>query len=401
MPILIELSRFSRGTLRLWTNDLIDELAGQSFNGQLDAAWRWVWSQPYDPHPQYGLFKADLYRLIDSRFQTYFDDYTEDATIRLDEVRWGGVERDGIPPLKNPEMVAADSDAADYLADENVVFGIELNGDARAYPKRILAWHEMFKDTLGPEGNQISINGVYCTLCGSMIVYDTVHEGQHYELGTSGFLYRSNKLMYDHATESMWSTITGEPVIGPLVGRGIKLKPFHVVTTTWGEWKKRHPDTTVLSLNTGHRRDYGEGVAYQSYFATDRLMFTVPKVDTRLKNKAEVLALRFADDKAPPTVIAADFLAKNPVYHGSLGGTDYVVLTDPSGANRIYESPEITFETYAGDGHAVSKDGRGWTVTEDQLTADDGYTLKRLAAHRAFWFGWNAAYPDTVLISSH
>ena len=97
----------------------------------------------------------------------------------------------------------------------------------------------MVKDHLGGQ----SINGVYCTLCGSMIVYDTMIGDKHYELGTSGFLYRSNKLMYDHATESMWNTITGEPVIGPLVGKGIKLSPMTVVTTTWGRWKQLAPAT--------------------------------------------------------------------------------------------------------------------------------------------------------------
>lgn len=399
MPMLIETARFSRGPRRGWTSALIDELSGQTFAGDIDAAWRWVWNQEIEPHPQYGLFKAELYQLIDPRFAAYFDDHTQNATIRLDEVRWGGVKRDGIPPLKNPKMIKANSRQADYLDDDNVVFGIELNGDARAYPKRILAWHEMFKDTFGPADNQVSVAGVYCTLCGSMIVYDTVVDGTHHELGTSGFLYRSNKVMYDHATESMWSTITGEPTIGPLVGQGIKLKPLHVVTTTWGEWKSKHPETTVLSLDTGHQRDYGEGVAYRSYFGTDELMFTIPQKDGRLKNKAEVLALRFGGDAALPTVIEAAFLAETPVFHGTLGDTDYVVLTDRSGANRVYDASGVTFETYAGDDDAVSADGRRWQVSEDGLVAADGQTLGRLPAHRVFWFGWSSAHPDTVLIN--
>ena len=91
-------------------------------------------------------------------------------------------------------------------------------------------------------------------------MYQTEYNGKHHELGTSGFLYRSNKLMYDQETFSLWSTLQGEPVVGPLVGQGIKLKQHHVVTSTWGEWKRRHPKTKVLSLDTGHQRDYGEGV---------------------------------------------------------------------------------------------------------------------------------------------
>lgn len=398
-PILVEIARFSpTNSHRRWVLTLLEELTGERFGGDFDRVWHWVWAQDYAPHPEYGRFKADLYKRIDDRFESYFDSHTAAAAIRLDEVRWGGVYRDGIPPLKNPEMVAADSSEAGYLEDSNVVFGIEINGDARAYPKRILAWHEMFKDALGPEDNRTSINGVYCTLCGSMIVYDTVDaEGTHHELGTSGFLYRSNKLMYDHKTESMWNTITGEPVIGPLVGKGIKLKPYYVVTTTWGEWKRKHPETTVLSLETGHRRDYGEGVAYRDYFGTDELMFAVPKADKRLKNKAEILALRFGAKDDTPTVIDASFLADNPVYQGEYAGQRYVVLTDKSGANRIYAAAEMDFSDYRNDAVA-SSDGRYWNVTEAALVADDGQELKRLAAHRAFWFGWHAAHPDTELI---
>jgi len=137
--------------------------------------------------------------------------------------------------------------------------------------------------------------------------------------------------MYDHATKSFWSTLKGEPVVGPLVGKGIKLNRRYLVTTTWGEWKKRHPDTTVLSLDTGHDRDYGEGVAYHSYFATDKLMFKVPGKDDRLLNKDSVVALR---DENSQLAIAAKFLAKNPVYSDKLGDQDFVVLTNGAGANR-------------------------------------------------------------------
>lgn len=401
-PMLIEITRFSPSeSHRRLMFSLLEELTGETMNHDLDRAWRWAWNQDLKPHPQYGLFKAQMYQRLDPRFATYFDDHTDDAIIRLDEVRWGGVKRDGIPPLKNPKMIAADSRDAEYLGDRDVVFGLEVNGDARAYPKRILAWHEMFKDTVGPPEARVSVNGVYCTLCGSMILYETVDaNGVDHKLGTSGFLYRSNKLMYDAATESMWSTLEGKPVIGPLVGQGIQLKTRPVVTTTWGEWKRQHPNTTVLSLDTGHRRNYDEGVAYRSYFATDELMFTVPKIDTRLKNKAEVLALRFDEPEATSTVIDTALLAKNPVYQGEFGGIAYIIFTTPDGANRVYAAPPegVKFTNYDGDRAALSDDRRVWTLSEDQLTADDGTQLPRLPAHRAFWFGWQAAHPDTVLI---
>ncbi len=370
---------------------ILEERTGTSFGGDTHQWYDYLWNQPYEPHPHLASFKSALYARIDPRFVEYFDD-KRPATIRLDEILWGGVVRDGIPPLKNPEMLSAQQ--ADYLEDSNVVFGISINGDARAYPKRILAWHEMFKDTVGG----ISINGAYCTLCGSMIVYDTKFNGVHHELGTSGFLYRSNKLMYDHATKSMWSTLTGEPVVGPLVGQGIKLKRLHVVTTTWGEWRRRHPETTVLSLRTGHRRDYGEGVAYRRYFATDQLMFRVPFHDRRLKNKQEVVALRFDDQSEPPLAIDTAFLNENTVHHDSIGTQRLVVLTDPTGANRVYDPGEVRFERWDGNDRAIDADGGTWQVSEAGLTSSDGTVLPRLPSHRAFWFGWHAAFPNTRLV---
>ncbi|MGH8761139.1 MAG: DUF3179 domain-containing (seleno)protein, partial [Burkholderiales bacterium] len=304
--------------------------SGQRFGDDQDAWWRWWWARKAPLHPEYGEFKAALYSLIDPRFEKYFRGRGLASSIRLDEVRWGGVQQDGIPPLRGPRMLRVG--AAKYLDDTNLVFGIEVNGDARAYPKRILAWHEMFVDTVGG----VAVTGVYCTLCESMILYesrigDTVHE-----LGTSGFLWRSNKVMYDRATQSLWNTIWGVPVHGPLAGKGLRLKRRATVTTTWGEWRRRHPQTQVLDLNTGHDRDYGEGVAYSEYFATDELMFTVPDDDARLKNKDQVLALlpRAAPGVAPgrALAIAVSYLRAHPLHHLSLDGVRLVVLTDRSGA---------------------------------------------------------------------
>ena len=201
--------------------------------------------------------------------------------------------------------------------------------------------------------------------------------------------------MYDHATKSMWSTLQGKPVVGKLVGQGIKLDRFPVVTTTWGEWKKIHPDTTVLSLKTGYRRDYGEGVAYNSYFSTDKLMFQVPDVDGRLLNKNEVVALR---DDANQVAIDSNFLKRNPIYQGNLSGRKFVVFTDSSGANRIYESGELRFTSLTPEDVAVTDTGEKWQLTEQALTNDAGKKLARIPAHRAFWFGWFAQFPDTKLV---
>lgn len=134
--------------------ETLERKTGQSFGNDAEKWTLWLWNSEYQPHPQYGDFKLKLYGQIDPLFSNYYRE-TDNAKIRLDEIRWGGVMRDGIPPLKNPKMIAASS--AEYLDDSNVVFGVSINGDSRCYPKRILAWHEMFKDTIGGQ----SVCGVY------------------------------------------------------------------------------------------------------------------------------------------------------------------------------------------------------------------------------------------------
>ncbi len=153
--MVLEAGRFSLSqSTRARIFAVLELKTGQRLGVDFDAWHQWIWRQKYQPHPSYAKFKSKLYSSIDRRFGEYFVN-TDNSTIRLDEIRWGGVQRDGIPPLKNPKMLSAGD--ASYLNDSDVVFGIDLNGDARCYPKRILAWHEMFKDTIGGE----SVCGVY------------------------------------------------------------------------------------------------------------------------------------------------------------------------------------------------------------------------------------------------
>ena len=374
---------------------LLEEQAGERFGHDAERWHQWVWQQPYDPHPEYARFKGLWYAQIDPRFREFFPPGVP-SLIRLDEVDWGG----GIPPLEYPDHLAA-ADGG-YLDDDNIVFGIAVDGDARAYPKRILAWHEMALDRVG--GLELTI--VYCTLCGTVIPYESVVDGEHIRFGTSGLLYRSNKVMFDHGTMSLWNTFEGVPVIGSRVGSGLQLTRRSMVTATWGEWRRRHPETTVLSLATGHQRDYAEGAAYRDYFRTDRLMFQVQAWDDRLDNKDEVVVMLLdgpAGGDRRPVALSVDFLEEHPVFQAEVAGHSFVVVTSPDGANRVYRTQGERFERRLDDFRVVDVDGRVWRVTEDELVAlgddDTGARLTRLPANRAFWFGWFAQFPQTELFA--
>ena len=272
------------------------------------------------------------------------------------------------------------------------MIGVSINGDARAYPIRIIAWHEMVNDTIG--GVPVSL--AYCTLCGSAILYDGRLAGALYRFGTSGLLYRSNKLMYDRTTRTLWNQFTGEPAWGPLVGQGLRLTSLPVVYTTWGDWRANHPDSTVLSIETGFTRNYGPGVAYASYNANPEPIFAVSSRDDRLPSKEDVYVVRLGEALGvyPIALLAAEGLIEDTV-----GGVDLVIVATGNGlGGRAYEAGEVPF--VAADpvaGSLTDAEGGSWTVAEDALHGPGGATLPRLNGHNAFWFAIVNQAPDAVL----
>ena len=283
------------------------------------------------PYRGFISFKADILAGIDPNFRDFLYRGVRHR-IRIEEIVWGGVKKDGIPALVNAEQIPAAE--AGYLTDRELVFGVSINGDSRAYPLRILDWHEMFNDVVG--GVPVSL--AYCTLCGSGILFDTRVPGRRkpFVFGSSGLLYRSNKLMYDTETESLWNQFTGEPVVGELTESEIVLKVLPVVITSWNDWLTAHPDTTVLSLDTGFDRDYRPGRPYGQYFASPELMFPVVVRDRRLDPKDRIFVLR---DGEAEMAWALSLFEGGAALHDRVGERDVVLIGDAEFETvRAYDS---------------------------------------------------------------
>ena len=380
VPALILAMRYSRLGQGAFSQALT-RLTGHQAGADWNAWMTWMETHPeIMPHGSYLEFKRRLYGIIDPRFGEFlYDDLPHD--IRLEEIVWGGVKVDGIPALTNPQLIEG-SEAA-FLEPDEQVFGVEINGDVRAYPLRMMDWHEMFNDVIG--GVPVSL--AYCTLCGAGILFDTTVEGydEAFVFGSSGFLYRSNKLMYDQQTRSLWNQFTGRPVTGPLVGSGIELGIRPVAITSWARWLERHPDTKVLSLETGHVRDYRPGRPYGEYFASPDLMFPAALRDDALGQKDQVFGVRLPGGaKAWPL----EAFAGGAVINDRAGLTELVLVGDlETRTVRAYRRDGLQFMAGSAPDR-LEADGVEWLVTEDALTASDGRTLDRLPGHVAFWFAW-------------
>ncbi|WP_420628909.1 DUF3179 domain-containing protein [Candidatus Leptofilum sp.] len=395
----------------------LETLSGQSWGENWGDWIMWYGSTDLIPPPGFTSWKGRLLAGIDNYFGLFLQD-SHPSRIRVEEVQWGGVVLDGIPALDNPNMLTATEE--DYLEPWEPVFGIAINGDVRAYPLRILDWHEMANDVVG--GVPVSL--AYCTLCGAAVAYDGRSvdlEGNEvtYTFGSSGFLFRSNKLMYDRSTFTLWNQLTGEPVLGDLAAGDIRLNLLPVVLTTWADWQEQHPETLVVDMETGFNRLYVPGAAYGDYFANDSrlfqdgLMFPVWQQSDQLFNKDHVYALRI--DETPKAYPVIDLLAER-VVNDVVGETAVTLVaageivevegisqrigpvTYTSGAEiRTFARGEHSFSPGANDFEVVDEDGRPWQVTEEALIGPDGETLARINGHLAYWFGWYAFYPETEL----
>ena len=235
-------------------------------------------------------------------------------------------------------------------------------------------------------------------------MYSTEVRGEVLEFGTSGFLYRSNKLMYDRKTNTLWHQFRGEPVVGELADSGIILEVIPVALTTWDDWVSAHPDTTVLSVETGvypaefYLPESNQASTYFNYRNRSDTMFPVPARSQLLPTKSQVFGLTLNGQvRAYPLEI----LEQEPVIIDSLGGVDIVVVTPDQGAGtRAFQRGRhhfIEVRKESGSTFLLDDTGKRWRLEEDGLVQTEEATerLPRLPSRNSYWFGWYGFYPST------
>ncbi|MDX1448621.1 MAG: DUF3179 domain-containing (seleno)protein [Acidimicrobiia bacterium] len=312
--------------------------------------------------PGYLDYKRRLFTLVDPRWEFVF---SEPNDIDMRYLSWGGVliddrplgdtapcPRGCIPALDDPAVT--DAAGGDWYPDDHIVFGVEIGGETRAYPRNIMEVHEMVNDTLG--GRRFGMP--YCTLCASAQVFftDDVAGFETPVLRTSGLLSRSNKVMYDLVSMSVFDTFTGAALTGPMREAGVVLEQASVITTTWGEWKAAHPDTTIVAEDGGIGRTYDlDPLGGRD---DNGPIFPIGDRDLRLPVQEQVLGVILPDGTpvAFPAAAAREVLAASGDV--SLAGVDLVL--DGGGLRATFEGQPIP-------------------------------------SHQAFWFAWSQFHPETLL----
>lgn len=305
---------------------------------------------------------------------------TDSMETYRDARQSGGPGKDGIPSIDEPSFQSAEA-AAQTLDDGDIVIGVYRNGEARAYPQKILVWHEIVNDEIG--GDSLAVT--YCPLTGTALGF----ERGDTELGVSGKLLNSNLVMYDRATDTEYPQILGAGIEGPLAGEG--LVETRIFWTEWGNWRERHPDTRVLTSDTGYMRDYqrdpyGQYNPRSGYYAEESPpMFPVLHEDDRYPAKHMMLGFRDGDQ-----AVAVDkgALSEAGILRHSGPGGEYLIVHDPGldtgwvfrGAGEIDVAPDDIQFTPEGPEFAGSE------------------TLTRVNAFEAMWFAWAGFYPQTEVI---
>ena len=327
--------------------------------------------------------------------------------IEYDELLSGGPPRDGIPSIDEPQFVSAE-EAGDWLADNEPVIAMEIGGDARAYPLQILTWHEIVNDVVG----DVPVIVTFCPLCNAAITFDRRLEGQVYEFGTSGLLRNSDLVMYDRTTESLWQQLTGEAIVGDMVGQRLAFLPSSLVS--FAGFRQAYPEGVVLSRDTGYSRDYGRN-PYAGYDRADQTPFLFDgELDGRLLPMERVVTVSFEGvDVAYPLSV----LSEVHVVEDAPGGVDLVIWHVP-GTSSALDAATIAQGEDVGatgvfdpvlDGRKLSfrfedsafvdeETGSTWNVLGQAIDGPlAGERLTPIVHGNHFWFAWAAFKPDTIV----
>jgi hypothetical protein len=328
------------------------------------------------------------------------------SLIPLSEIQSGGPPRDGIPPVDQPKFVVAD-EASAWLKDQEPVIVFELNGDSRAYPLQILIWHEIVDDTVG--GVPVVIT--FCPLCNTAIAFDRRVDGQPLRFGTTGNLRRSDLVMWsDDPGETWWQQITGEALVGDLVGRRLTMLPAEIVS--FGTFRTTSPNAAVLSRDTGQPRNYGNNpyVGYDD-IKSSPFLYAGPK-DGRLPPMERVATVELGGETAAypfsrltQVHVVNDVVGGAPlvVFHtgGTVSALDAPVISasrDVGAAavfNRDVEDTALTF-AWRGDQFTDTQTGSTWDMLGRATTGPlTGRRLRPVVSANHFWFAWAVFKPGT------
>lgn len=274
-----------------------------------------------------------------------------DTLVPHGEIARGGPQKDGIPALTDPAFVTAAE--ATFVAEDDRVIGVARNGLAKAYPLALMNWHEIVNDRFGDEE---AVVVTYCPLCFTGMAFEATLGGARLLFGVSGLLYNSDVLLYDRRTESLWSQLQQQAISGPMKGQRLGVVPS--VNTTWREWRRRHPQTLVLSSETGHLRHYDRD-PYAAY------------------------------DQSPDIMFPVRFRAQG--YHPK----EYVIGIELDGIARAYPVSELA-QGPAEFGDRIGKQTVIVRYDDSNVSGeirDEGGAL--LPFVQAYWFAWYAFHPDT------
>lgn len=320
---------------------------------------------------------------------------TNDWLIPQDQVFDGGPGKDGIPSIDNPKF--SNASEIDFLSDEDLVIGVKVGEDIRAYPHPILDWHEIVNDKIG--GLPLAVT--YCPLTGTAIGWKREVKGQETTFGVSGLLYNTNLIPYDRNTDSRWSQMLLKSVNGNLSGTEIETYPL--IETTWKTWKQLFPNSKVLNTNTGFSRSYGV-YPYGNYRTNNNfLIFPVTPEDKRLPQKDRGLGI-IVENKAK-------FYPLNKFNSGSVSveedqfqGLDLVVVGSAEQNfimafdRRLPDGKILQFQAINQTGQAVvmkDDEGNEWNVFGEAVAGlRKGTQLKAVEGYIGYWFAWGAFYPN-------